>query len=187
MKKIFEKLKKSFMGEKRAFVLILSLLVSSAILAAGLSISRVITRQIYMASVQRDSQMAFFAADAGLECGKYWKMMGVVDSGIQAKCNDKILKDQVHQEITDFNAGDISSGPIQTCFNLGDQEYYRGDSNEEQNTKNICSSIEIYNYSTSDAPLGKIVSRGYNVPCDDDCKVIGDRVVERALVFRYVD
>lgn len=172
-------------NRKRAFILLFSLLISSVILAAGLGVTRIITRQIYMASVQRDSQMAFFAADAGLECAKFWKSKGNVSSG--GKCNDKELK-QDGSLITDFGGGDTVSGPIKTCFNLGGQEYVRSNSSGSPNptTGEICAVIEIYNYPTAGAPDGKIISRGYNVPCDDNCTVSSGRVVERALMFRYV-
>jgi hypothetical protein len=174
-------------NRKRAFILLFSLLISSVILTAGLAVTRIITRQIYLASVQRDSQMAFFAADAGLECGKYWKAKGNV--GVAGgTCNEKELKDTGGIKITDFSGGDIVSGPIKTCFNLGGQEYVRSGSSGGSNprTNEICAVVEIYNYGTVGALDGKIISRGYNVECDASCAPVGGRVVERSLLFRYV-
>ncbi len=64
---------------KCGFVLLFSLLVSSILLATGLGISRLMIRQINLATLSRDSQVAFFAADSGLECALHWNALGKFD------------------------------------------------------------------------------------------------------------
>jgi len=59
-------------GTKRAFTLLLAVLVSSILLALGLSIFNIASKQVILSSVGRDSQYAFFAADTGIECALYW-------------------------------------------------------------------------------------------------------------------
>ena len=54
------------------FTLLLSVLVISMILAVSLGISSIIRGEIILSSTGRQSQLAFYAADAGLECGIYW-------------------------------------------------------------------------------------------------------------------
>lgn len=155
------------------FVLLIALLVSSVMLTAGLAVSRIIVRQIYMASVQRDSQVALFAADAGIECAKYWKdvlriasVYGNTNLGNEIKCNGQIL----HKVglggapllVEDFSdTGDTSNT---FWFNVG------------SGINLSCAVVTIY-------PIGvkEILSNGYNVSCDNNGTPSGGRIVERSL------
>jgi hypothetical protein len=57
---------------KKAFTLLLAVLVSSILLALGLAIFNVASKQVILASIGRDSHYAFYAADTGIECALYW-------------------------------------------------------------------------------------------------------------------
>ena len=57
---------------KNGFTLLLSVLIVSIVLAVGVGISRIIQTEIFLSNTGRQSQMAFYAADAGLECVAYW-------------------------------------------------------------------------------------------------------------------
>ena len=65
-------MKKTKTTNNIGFVLLFSLLISSILLAAGLGISRLMVRQINLASLSRESQVAFFASDSGIECALHW-------------------------------------------------------------------------------------------------------------------
>lgn len=85
----------------KAFVLLFALLISSILLATGLGISRLMVRQIALASLSRESQVAFFAADSGMECAEHWGIFGkfsviVPPAGAESRsiyCNGYIIKD----------------------------------------------------------------------------------------------
>lgn len=57
---------------QRGFTLLLAALVSSIVLALGVSIYQLAVKQIELSSLGRDSQFAFFAADTGAECALFW-------------------------------------------------------------------------------------------------------------------
>ncbi len=169
----------------KGFILLFSLLVSSIILAAGLSVTRIIIRQIYLASVQRDSQMAFFAADSGIECARYWKQETIPVAG--ATCNGiplkKVVASGTRSLLTDL---DKTQNNIVFSFDTGG-----GDVGGIQTVSN-CVVITLCKDATGTgeckdpvATNGKIVARGYNVPCDTTGNPSGGRVVERKLVYRY--
>ena len=65
-------MKKEKRKSQIGFILLFTLLISSILLATGLGISRLMVRQIGLASLGRESQVAFFAADSGLACAIYW-------------------------------------------------------------------------------------------------------------------
>jgi hypothetical protein len=56
----------------RGFTLLLAALVSSVVLALGISIFEIALKQVTLSSMGRDSQFAFYAADTGAECALYW-------------------------------------------------------------------------------------------------------------------
>ncbi|MBI2023792.1 hypothetical protein HYT00_00100 [Candidatus Giovannonibacteria bacterium] len=60
------------MIQNRGFTLLLSLLIVSIILAVSLGVSDIISGEIFLANTGRQSQAAFYAADAGVECAIYW-------------------------------------------------------------------------------------------------------------------
>ena len=60
------------MRSETGFTLLLSVLVVSIILAVSLGISSIIRGEIILSFAGRQSQLAFYAADAGLECAIYW-------------------------------------------------------------------------------------------------------------------
>ena len=57
---------------KNGFALLLSLIVTSILLVVGLGVSGVAFREIQLSSFGNQSEIAFYAAETGLECGMYW-------------------------------------------------------------------------------------------------------------------
>lgn len=56
----------------RGFTLLIAALISSVVLALGVSIFEIAIKQVTLSSIGRDSQFAFYAADTGAECALYW-------------------------------------------------------------------------------------------------------------------
>ncbi len=54
------------------YALMLSIVVSSVVLSIGLSLLSIVQKELILSGTGRDSQFAFYAADAGLECVLYW-------------------------------------------------------------------------------------------------------------------
>ncbi len=54
------------------YALMLSIVVSSVVLSIGLSLLNIVQKELILSGTGRDSQFAFYAADAGLECVLYW-------------------------------------------------------------------------------------------------------------------
>ena len=59
---------------KTGFTLLLSLLVISVVLSVGLGVFDIVTKELKLSSMGRESQIAFYAADAGIECFFYWEI-----------------------------------------------------------------------------------------------------------------
>lgn len=59
--------------QKKGFALLLALIVSSVVLAIGVSILDVSINQINLSANARESEFAFASAHAGVECMQYWR------------------------------------------------------------------------------------------------------------------
>jgi hypothetical protein len=57
----------------KGFALLLTLIISSVVLAIGLSILEISINQINLSSTARESEIAFQAAHAGVDCVWYWR------------------------------------------------------------------------------------------------------------------
>ncbi|MBI2507281.1 MAG: hypothetical protein HYW09_01565 [Candidatus Niyogibacteria bacterium] len=62
--------------KKNGFTLLFTVLFVSASLAVSLGLSGLIMGQIQLSGTGRDSQLAFYASDTGVECARYWDGVG---------------------------------------------------------------------------------------------------------------
>jgi hypothetical protein len=119
----------------KAFVLLFTLLISSILLATGLGISRLVVRQITLASLGRESQVALFAADSGIECALHWELSGKFDLAEPSEdrtifCNGLRIADGSQNVITSSSYGaecdalgappqnNTINGGSKSCFNF---------------------------------------------------------------------
>ncbi len=60
------------LNDSRGFTLFYAVLVSSLLLALGLAIFNITYKELILSAGARESAVAFYAADAGLECALFW-------------------------------------------------------------------------------------------------------------------
>lgn len=58
---------------KSGFALLVSLIVVGAVLSVGLVILDLTIKQVRLAVTTKDSEVSFHAANAGMECARYWR------------------------------------------------------------------------------------------------------------------
>lgn len=71
-------------SEKQAgFALLVALLVVGVVISVGLSILDLSIKQVRLSSNAKESELAFHAANAGMECARYWRRedAALVESG----------------------------------------------------------------------------------------------------------
>ena len=59
-------------SKQKGFTLLLSLLVISIILSVSFGVFDVMTKELKLSGIGRESQISFYAADAGIECAYFW-------------------------------------------------------------------------------------------------------------------
>lgn len=58
---------------KKGFALLMTLIVVTIVISIGLTVLDLSTKQIRLAANAKDSEIAFHAANAGMECARYWR------------------------------------------------------------------------------------------------------------------
>lgn len=187
MQKLFQKL-----GPKRneGFALLIAVLVSSVVLAVGISMINITLKEYLFSGIGRESEIAFYAADAGMECALYWdtssqggkfnigaNVSNVSCMGVSSASNDgpptgnnNGVVQSGEQITTQFEW--ISSGqPV--CSKIGITKYYDPSNPVSMGTLGTCA---------AGATCTQVEARGYNRPC---AGLTSPRVVERALRASY--
>ena len=190
------------------FILLFSLLISSILLATGLGISRLMVRQINLASLSRESQIAFFAADSGLECALHWDKLTDAflaapdQASLVAKtiyCNHVIIRDgqskilhgSDNKYCPDNSMGSPSANNIRgetnikgktiSCFSFSlKDDVTNTDAETNFDPAWPCAFVVV---DTSDPDKTVITSNGFN-KCDLNAPKILQRTLEISLVNR---
>jgi len=180
----------------RGFTILIATLVAAVVLAIGLSILSITTKQVQLAGIARQSEIAFQAASAALECVRF-NDVNTDDGGVFDVTNPQTgyaevtcfgVKDTVSSDSDSDGSGGPSSGENQKLdFTWGDA----GD---------ICSKIELYKFydadnaidldtygiTAYDCPAGTactlVKARGYNKRCGD---INTEGAIERELTIIY--
>ncbi len=172
-------------SKNKGFTLLLASLIASILLAIGLSMFTIAQKEIVLSGLGRESQYAFYAADAGTECALYWAFKGAFDPLVPyhgAKCNNQVIGEYRPPESTS-----------QTDLILGGKDYdINGESvtnfwfeQKQSNNKKRCINVKVTKYNYGETRT-KINSKGYNVGCNNNGDpILTPRTLERAVQLTY--
>lgn len=146
---------------KRGFTLLLAALVSSIVLALGLSIFTIAQKELILSSLGRDSQYAFYAADTAAECGLYW------DLRHQAFATSAPSSFEIECDGESVTVTHVSSIPVTFGFEYEPNEY--------------CAQVTVTKSDTH--PRTVIHADGYSVRCE--LVTTSTRVLQRSVEIRY--
>lgn len=195
---------------ERGIALLITLLIMSVLLGVTASLLNVSLKQFQLSNVAKDSEIAFQAASAGMECmlshdyEQYpYSIFNVNGDGTGTTTESDISC--MGQTSNDSVAGDgdtLPTGVTQHAGQVdnGEEQRFKFSWKNDIDLSEVCSEVSIYKFfSTNSAvsmsvalgpsdtcPAGitctVIKARGYNVACNN----IGtQRTIERELVQRY--
>jgi hypothetical protein len=167
----------------RGFAILFSMLVSAIVLSIGLGIFSITYKELLLSSSDRESQVAFYAADTGAECALYWdiqhpdttySVFGLVlasgtttspDSTRPILCGNQDVRTNGY-----WNPGGATA-PIETTFRI---EHIGG--------TDACADVTVIkDYNVAEGKqTTRIDSRGFNT-CDPNAS----RRAERGLRVQY--
>lgn len=184
------------MKQEKGFVLAFSLLISSIVLALAFGIFNILLKQIVLTSTAANSQVSFYAADAGAECALYWDTHNSRPPGPPAyDLNDEYIYDYKGVFALNGNYPDTQLSPNpytpQVNFTCGSSLIGLTHTTEGGNSFSFeidggkCAKLTVEKiYKDFDTFDTKIESLGYNVPCAD-IERGGKKIVERAIRVQY--
>lgn len=182
-------------AHERGIALLITLLVMGVLLAISAFLLDVTLRQFQLSNIGRDSEIAFQAAEAGIECEMY-------TDATNANAPKTFDVPENNADQTDASTMKCFSGGGQstitnTATHSGGAQTFR----YEWGTPVVCTDISVYQfYSTSnnvpvivdsvqvgnDCPQGfrctVVKSRGYNTGCSN---ISNAKVIEREITQRY--
>ena len=194
------KLSRSHQTE-RGFALLLTLLVVSVLIAIGLTVLDLSIKQVRLSTNAKESESAFHAANAGVECGRYWRRIAssTMEAGgfIFPTCFSVIATDSRLAIIdpTDIN-GDgnaylykysLSWGTKPRCTKISTLVLVASPTGAGLTLRNVQNYIQGYPDNTSKAcTAGErctiLATRGYNRACST---VSGYGSVEREVLLQF--
>ncbi len=139
----------------------MSVLVAGMLLSIALAIANIAMKQVLLASSGRESQFAFYAADAGMECALYWDIRQEVfgtSTPTTISCNaDGVSGNQANAAI-----------PIPASQNVTFSITFAPQS--------YCATVTV----EKNGGATRVISRGYNT-----CDTSSPRRVERSIEANY--
>lgn len=147
---------------ENGYTLLFSVLISSLLLAIGLAILNISTKEVALSSAARESEFAFYAADSGAECAMRWDFQGALAT---TTANATVTCNGTTEGAVYSNAGGVWTVTLD---------------DNSQSGKNPCFSVTVEKKYVSSNLKTKIESRGYNT-----CDVNNPRRVERAIKIEY--
>lgn len=152
------------------FALLVAVIFMSVMLTLGLALSSLGYKQSLLASSAVESQYAFYAADAALECALY------SDQQQNLFAYASHSADNPPNVITCDNSPAMQLAYIYDATRLSITERLSLDSNKH------CADVTVYKY--ADATT-YIFSQGYDVSCDTVANPGGARFVSRGEISSY--
>lgn len=114
---------------RAGFALLITVIVLGVVAAVGLAMVELTINQVRLATNAKDSEVAFHAANAGLECARYWRsnQSAAVESGdstLTPSCFGGSLTDNTASdpELASGVSGDGSAYQYQWDFTWGSPE-----------------------------------------------------------------
>ena len=157
------------------FVLLYAVLVTMVVVTVGVLMINIVTRQIVLSSVARNSQVAFYAANAGVECVTYWNSQKLFGFDTETENGGSIFIAPTEQ--IDFACGDSNISISNTSISGGYK--YRW----SFLAKNGCVDVEVN--MNNDGTNFLVKAEGYNSDLDGlKCKTANiGRLVQRTIVL----
>jgi len=177
----FQNSKTSKFCQTTGFTMLFAVLVSSVLLAVGVSIFNITIKELKISSAIRESQIAINAADAGRDCALYWDFNGSKNFATSTVAKSALNSNAI-KNASDIICGNLISdlaipsvAPITTSFKI-----QLGSVPASSNCVTV--SVEKTYDSVGDYYDTRIQSRGYNNSCDS---LTDPSTVERGIEVEY--
>ena len=158
----------------RGYTLLVATIIGALLLSISFSIVTLTAKEVRLATVARDSQLAFYAADIGVECAIYWDIQYSNDASAFATSSES--SEPSSGLICSQN--DIAIGWLVTKTSNSATTEFTLDLGVLGDNSDLCAKVLVEK--TNNGDNTKIESRGRN-----SCDTSNTRRVERAIRVTY--
>lgn len=149
------------LNKKQGFTILFAVLVSSLVLAIGIGIINITLKEITLSSAGRESQFAFYAADSGSECARYWDNQEAFATTTGATGTTTLL----------YCGGHVINSSEDVMWNVEvDEGKFATTTFRMLLPSNQCADVKVIKTKSGDRTITTIDSRGYNT-CDLNSKL----------------
>lgn len=162
---------------QRGFALLIAVIFMSVMLTLGLALGSLGYKQEVLASGAVESQYAFYASDAALECALY------------ADQQQNLFNYSTHSATSSPNAITCDNAPATQSsysYTTGTNGLLYVSERLSLDVNTRCADVTVYKYSAPQNGAGTyIFSQGYDVPCTTVANPNGARFVSRGESISY--
>lgn len=170
------------MKKDRGFTLLIAIITTSMLLIVSFVVVNIALKQLVLASANKDSQYAFYAADGGTECAIYWDLRSATSSFHHLTAGSITCSGQTIT--TNSQAGPINletgAGAIPTIPPTNSVIGGMGINATSSFWLRFSKGCAIVRVGKASNGLTTIDSRGYNT-----CDVTASRRFERGVILSY--
>jgi Tfp pilus assembly protein PilX len=185
---------------ERGIALLVTLLVMTVLMGVSASLLNITLKQYQFSGIGLQSEMAFQAANAGMECIQYHDYQGYPTSKFDVAGNGSAVPPETGVGCMGQSSNDLVNGSNSVTSGEEQRFQFTWRDTSVSGTPTVCTDVSIYKfYNTASAQdmttaLGRsatcaagvtctiIRSRGYNVACGS---INTPRTIERELTQRY--
>ncbi len=136
---------------RSGFALLMTLIVVSVVISIGLTLVELTIKQLQLSTSSRDSEVAFHAANAGVECIRYWRLASSTE--FETGIGDTVPMNCFGVGVSPITITDLSPAGPELIFQY-DVEFNWG-------TPARCSKISMVTLSSEPTSAGVVLN---NVP-----------------------
>ena len=158
--------------KERGITLYISVIVASFLILSSVAIISIAIRQVAVSSTGRDSQVAFYAADTGIECALYWDLKNPTVPGQSAFATTTPFQNIDCNKLTVVPLRVGATTTFAVAFTSPDTS---------------CTTVTVAKGYSLGLPTTKIESKGYNygTVSGESCISSNARRTERAVSVSF--
>lgn len=170
------------MKEEKGFTLLIAIVTTSMLLIVSFVVVNIALKQIVLANASRDSQFAFYAADAGTECATYWDLTDSTLSAFATSTAGSITcSGQTITTGSQSGGSAVPTIPTQTSIIGGASSITNGNKSIFWLTfTKGCAIVEVTKSYAAGLQVTTVNSRGYNT-----CDTTSSKRFERGVTLVY--
>jgi hypothetical protein len=167
-------------NHKDGFTIFAAIIVAGVLSIIAFSLSALSSKQVSLATLNRDSGQAIFAANAGVECALYWDSRPVTGSAFATSTASSVVCNGTTTSSGQAIAGTTTLSRIGGGGSANPASTFGFSLGTVANPSQACAIVTVNKYYSGSSLMTHINSYGYN-----NCDISDPRRVERGIEINF--